>query len=157
MEGVAGARWQDDDQLHLTLRFLGDIDARVADDVAASLAQVRAPGFSLALAGLGTFDRRGRVHTLWAGIARPHDPLLHLQRKVEQACVRGGLAPETRAFAPHVTLARLNGSAAPVDGFLAAHAGFTSPAFPVTHFALYESHLGAAGSSYELIERYPLE
>lgn len=157
MDGVAGARWQDDEQLHLTLRFIGEIDARQADDVAAALGQVHAPGFELALTGLGTFAKKGRVHTLWAGVAAPHDPLLHLQRKIEHACQRAGLPPEPRAYAPHVTIARLSGATAPLDMFLAMHAGFASGRFAVAHFGLYESHLGAAGSMYELIERYPLE
>lgn len=157
MDGVAGARWQDDEQLHLTLRFVGEIDAPQADDLAAALGQVHAPAFELALAALGTFERRGRPHTLWAGVAPPLDPLLHLQRKIEQACQRAGLAPEPRAFAPHVTLARLSAATAPLGLYLASHGDFVSPRFPVGHFGLYESHLGAAGSVYELVERYPLE
>ena len=157
MDGVPGARWQDEDQLHLTLRFIGEVEPRLGDDVAAMLGQLCVPRFDLALAGVGTFARRGRPHTLWAGVARPHDALVHLQRKIEQACTRAGLAPEPRAFAPHVTLARLGASAGPLEPFLLRHDALATPPFPVTHFGLYESHLGAAGSTYDLVERYPLE
>lgn len=157
MDGVAGARWQDDDQLHLTLRFIGEVVPRVGDDIAAALGQVRVPPFALALAGVGTFAKKGRPHTLWAGLARPHEALFHLQRKIEHACVRAGLAPEPRAFAPHVTLARLSAASGPLEPFLLRHAALALPPFAVTHFGLYESHLGAAGSTYDLVERYPLE
>ena len=66
MGGIAGARWQDDDQLHLTLRFIGEVDRHVATDVAAALGSVRHPPFELAVSGVGTFDRKGRIDTLWA-------------------------------------------------------------------------------------------
>ena len=65
MEGVEGARWQYDEQLHLTLRFVGEVDARTADDLVGALSQVRAELFTLALRGVGSFERKGRVTSLW--------------------------------------------------------------------------------------------
>lgn len=156
MEGVAGARWQDDEQLHLTLRFIGEVEAPVADDVLAALRSVAHKPFALALNGVGSFGKGGRPHTLWAGVA-PHDEVAHLHRKVDQAIVRAGLAPERRAFAPHITIARMARSAGPADAFLARHAGLASPPFPVSAFGLYESHMGRGGASYELIERFTME
>ncbi|WP_203308394.1 RNA 2',3'-cyclic phosphodiesterase [Sphingomonas beigongshangi] len=156
--GVPGARWQDDEQLHLTLRFVGDVDRPVAEDVAAALGAVHAPAPRLTLAGVGRFAHRGRTEALWAGVA-PSDALRHLQRKVEQACVRAGLPPESRAFLPHVTLARFSRSAglAPeIEGWLAVHAGLTSPAFEPGHIILYESRLGGSGASYSPVLRWPL-
>ena len=155
MEGVAGARWQDDDQLHLTLRFIGEVDGRVADDVVAALAAVSHPPFIIALDGLGKFGSKGRVTALWAGV-KPHDALAHLHRKVDQALVRAGLAPERRAYLPHITLARFGREAGGLDSFLEMHAGLASPPFGVTHFALFESRLGQAGASYTIVERYAL-
>lgn len=156
MEGVAGARWQDDAQLHLTLRFIGEVDSHCADDVAAALAGVRQPRFEIALNGLGRFERRGRPEALWAGVA-PHDALDHLHRKVDQALVRAGLKPESRAYLPHITLARFGRDAGSLDPFLARHGGLSSTPFEVAYFSLFESHLGHSGAVYEPVERYPLD
>ena len=105
--GVPGARWQVDDQLHLTLRFVGEIDPRQADDLAAALAQINAAAPAVRLAGTGQFDHRGSADALWAGVA-PHDALTALHRKVDAACVRAGLPPDRRAYLPHITVARLS-------------------------------------------------
>ncbi|TKD50346.1 RNA 2',3'-cyclic phosphodiesterase [Sphingomonas baiyangensis] len=155
MGGVPGARWQDGDQLHATLRFIGEVERPLAEEVAIALGSLRAAPFALRVEGVGSFDRRGRVHTLWAGL-RPHDDIARLHRKVDQALAAIGLPREGRAYLPHVTLARMGGSAGPVDRFLADHAGLASPPFPVEHFYLYESTLGHEGARYEAIERYPL-
>lgn len=153
--GVPGARWQDDDQLHITLRFIGEIDRRVAEDCVAALSSVRSPPFELALAGVGRFDTRGRVNALWAGV-RPHEAIAALHRKIDAALVRTGLAPERRAYLPHVTLARLNAQAESVEPFLASHAGLVSERFAVEQFLLFESHLGRGGARYEAIARFAL-
>lgn len=155
MGGVQNARWQDDDQLHVTLRFVGEVDARAAEDAAAALAGIRAAPLELRLSGCGRFDTRGRPNAIWAGLA-PREPLAALHRKIDQALIRTGLAPERRAYLPHITLARLSGSAGPVDGFLADHAALTSPPFRVEHMTLYESTLGQGGAIYEPVERYAL-
>ncbi|ODP37119.1 RNA 2',3'-cyclic phosphodiesterase [Sphingomonas turrisvirgatae] len=155
MEGVPGARWQDDDQLHVTLRYIGEVDARTADDVAAALGGVHAAPLELRLSGCGIFDTRGRANALWAGVA-PREPLAALHRKLDQALVRVGLEPERRAYLPHITLARLGGGSPPLDRFVADHAGLASPPFRVEHMVLYESHLGQGGSIYEPVECYPL-
>jgi len=154
MGGVPGARWQDDDQLHLTLRFIGEVDRHVAGDVAAALGSVRHPPFAIALSGIGTFDRKGRIDTLWAGV-RPHDEVSALHRRIDQAMVRAGLEPEPRAFQPHITLARF-ARAGDLSGFATLHGRLSSDPFPVTHFGLYESTLGGEGARYELVERYAL-
>lgn len=154
--GIAGARWQDDDQLHLTLRFIGEVDARLADDIVVALARVRHPRFALALAGVGAFDRRGRIESLWAGVT-PHAPAAALHRKVDAALVRIGLAPERRAYLPHITLARFGRDAGSADGFLAAHAALAGATAEFAHICLYESRLGSEGARYTIVERYPLD
>lgn len=155
MGGVPGARWQEDPQLHLTLRFIGEVERPLAEDVAIALRNVRFPAIEVALDGVGQFDTRGRPNALWAGV-RPHDALTQLHQKVDQALVRAGLPPERRAYLPHITLARLNAGAGTTDRFLADHAGLSSPIFTLDHILLYESHLGREGASYEPIERYAL-
>jgi RNA 2',3'-cyclic 3'-phosphodiesterase len=155
MGGVSAARWQDDSQLHLTLRFIGEVERPLAEDVAVALANVHFPPVEVALHGVGQFDSRGRPSALWAGI-RPHDAATGLHKKVDQALVRCGLAPERRAYLPHITLARMNASAGTTERFLASHAGLASPLFGLDHFLLFESTLGREGAVYEAIERYPL-
>lgn len=155
MDGVEGARWQDDEQLHLTIRYVGAVERPIAEDIAVALQAVHAPALDLALAGVGRFDTGSRGRALWAGVT-PHDAVAALHRKVDHALVRAGLPPEGRAFLPHITLARLNRSSGPVDGFLAAHAALTSAAMRLDHLLLYESHLGPDGAWYEPVARYPL-
>ncbi|MBC7522650.1 MAG: RNA 2',3'-cyclic phosphodiesterase, partial [Sandarakinorhabdus sp.] len=99
MGGVAGARWQTDEQLHLTLRFIGEVDRHVADDIAAALATVNVAAFDLVLGDIGSFDHRGRTDTLWAGVA-PGAAVAALAARVDSALARVGLPPETRAFVP---------------------------------------------------------
>lgn len=158
MAGVPGARWQSDAQLHLTLRFVGEVDRRVAKDVAVALGSLRAPVPEVAIAGVGRFEHRGRTEALWAGVT-PHDALAALHRKVDRALVSAGLTPERRAYLPHVTLARLAGGAGAeveVAQWLARHAALVSAPFAMPDLILFESRLGRAGASYEAVAEWPL-
>lgn len=156
MHGISAARWQDDDQLHLTLRFIGEVDHHRAEDIAAALGALHAPAISARIAGVGLFDRKGHPHTVWAGV-EPLAPLAGLHRKVDQLLARAGVAAETRAFVPHITLARLNRTAGPVAPFLAQSGGLVSPSFDFTHVILYESELAHGGARYHPVARYPLD
>jgi 2'-5' RNA ligase len=154
MEGDRDLRWQSDEQLHLTLRFIGEVERPVAEDIAAALAQIRFPRFSLALDGVGRFEKH-RHGTLWAGV-QPRDQLNSLAAKVERACKSAGIEPERRAFHPHVTLARWKGRAPGVDRFLEQNGNLMSDPWPVDEFVLYESRLGREGAHYEPVAIYPL-
>lgn len=156
MGGVPAARWQSDDQLHITLRFIGEVDRHQAEDIAAALGHVRHPGFALALAGGGSFERNGRVDALWLGIS-PREPIKALHDKVDRVIRQVGVAPDARAFLPHITLARFPRSAAPPAGLGAGIAPPPLDPFAVTSFALFESHLGSEGAVYDTIARYPLD
>jgi 2'-5' RNA ligase len=156
MGGISKARWQRDDQLHLTLRFIGEVDHHRADDIHAALGAIHHPRFEIALHGIGVFDRRGRPDAVWAGVA-PHDSLRLLHKKIDQASVRIGIAPEQRAYLPHITLARLKRDSGPVGGLLEQAGGLASAMFAVDHFALFESDLSPDGAVYSLIERYGLD
>ncbi|PCG15213.1 MULTISPECIES: RNA 2',3'-cyclic phosphodiesterase [Sphingomonas] len=158
MEALPGARWQDDDQLHVTVRFLGDVDRHQAEDVAATLANIAAPAPVVRIDGVGTFDRRGIVDTLWAKVV-PGEALAALHRKVDQALGRAGVAPDPRRYLPHVTLARFgrhSADPAAIARWVAEHAGLATPAFALPHLILYESHLSADGARYEPVARWPL-
>src|SRR3546814_10128987 len=93
MGGVRAARWQNDEQLHLTLRFIGEVDRPIAEDVVAALGSVHAPPITAAIAGVGRFEKRGRTDAIWAGVA-PGDALAALQAKVDRALVRLGRSEE---------------------------------------------------------------
>jgi RNA 2',3'-cyclic 3'-phosphodiesterase len=153
--GVPGAKWQREDQMHLTLRFIGEVDERTAHDIDEALATVRAPAFTLELAGIGDFGGR-EPHALWAGV-RANDALIHLEKKVESVLVRVGLDAETRKYTPHVTLARLrNAPRNKVAEFIAHHSLFTSGPIPIGEFALYSSQLGSGGAVYRVERTYAL-
>ncbi|HEX8668157.1 MAG TPA: RNA 2',3'-cyclic phosphodiesterase [Allosphingosinicella sp.] len=156
MGGISGARWQTDDQIHLTLRFIGEVDRHLARDIDAALASVHHPRFEIALDGLGFFDRRGDPVTLWAGL-RPHEPLRTLHKKIDQALTSAGVAPDRRAYVPHITLARLSRGSGPVRDFIQGCGGLGSASFPVDEFRLYESRLTPEGADYTIVERYSLD
>lgn len=156
MGGIAGARWQDDDQLHLTLRFIGNADRHQANDLAASLGTIRFTPFAISLSGLGQFERKGRVDTLWAGV-EPRDTLTQLHRKIDRACVSAGFPADDRAHLPHITLARLSRSSGATEPFLASHAGVSSPPFLIDEFILFESHLTQSGARYEMTAVFPAD
>ena len=159
MDGVPAARWQDDEQLHLTLRFVGEVERPQAEDLAAALGHVHLPAAPVvALAGVGSFGQRGRADTLWAGIA-PAAVLADLHARVERACAQAGLPPERRRYHPHVTVARLARSAGAgpaLDAWLARHAALASEPFALPHLILYRSHLARGGAAYETVARWPL-
>jgi 2'-5' RNA ligase len=153
MGGVAGARWQRDDQLHLTLRFIGDADRHQARDIAAALGGVNVVPFQLSLAAPGTFDKRGRIDALWVGVT-PQEAVAALARRIDQALQRVGVAAESRAFVPHITVARFGRDIGPLGAFPLQP--LPVQAFDINGFALWESRLSHDGSDYRIIERYPL-
>ncbi len=155
--GVPGARWVDTDNMHVSLRFIGEVDSIQAEDIDAALTDVRQPAFRLALCGVGCFDSGRKVRTVWAGVAKS-DGLAHLREKVESAIVRAGFEPERRKFKPHVTLARFkNTPSRRVGPYLETHNTFATGPFPVTRFHLLRSYLGHGGAQYQTIADYPLE
>jgi 2'-5' RNA ligase len=155
MDDSADFRWQDEAQLHLTLRFVGEVDRPLADDLADALGKIRGEPFAARIAGVGRFEQRSSG-ALWAGV-EPKAPLAALAAKVERACQSVGLEPERRAFHPHITLARWKGRRTrEVEAFLERHGGLVSEPFDVGAFGLFESHLSRHSAHYEEVEGYPL-
>jgi 2'-5' RNA ligase len=155
MGSVSGARWQSDEQLHLTLAFLGEVDGAAAEALDAGLTMIHAAPVPLRFAGAGSFSSRGRVHSLWIG-AEPRDALAALSNKVTRAARQAGITVEDRAFVPHITVARLNASCGPVDSYLQQWSDLSSESHRVGSFGLYESQLGQGGSAYQLLADYRL-
>ncbi|HEY4113168.1 MAG TPA: RNA 2',3'-cyclic phosphodiesterase [Rhizomicrobium sp.] len=153
--GVPGARWMGREQLHLTLRFIGEVDERHANAIDDALSAIVAPRFTLELKGIGEFGGK-HPRALRVGVA-PNETLMRLQRKIESALQRIGLPPEERKYTPHVTLARLRGTPpGRVMDFLADHALYASGPFDVAEFILYSSQTTPNGSLYVAERNYPL-
>lgn len=152
--GLASARWQNDAQLHVTLRFIGDVDRHMADALVLALRRERFDRVAARPEGFGQFDRRGRIDQLWAGLA-PRDPLAALHKRIDRLCVGCGLEPEARRFVPHITLARFARSTAPSAEQLAAWMSAQPPLpgdlFAFDRLALMESQMGHDGSIYEVL------
>ena len=153
--GVPGARWQSREQLHLTLRFIGEVDGADVRAIDDALAGIDAPAFELQLHGVGQFGNK-QPHTLWAA-ARENEMLEHLARKVDTAIRKVGQPQDAHKFMPHVTLARLrHPDLDKIREWLSAHALFTSDQFAVDAFCLYSSKLTSDGSVYRVEQEYPL-
>jgi RNA 2',3'-cyclic 3'-phosphodiesterase len=148
-------RWQDEAQLHLTLRFVGEVDRPVAEDLADALGRIRASQFSARIAGVGRFEQRSSG-ALWAGV-EPKAPLAALAAKMERVCLAVGLEPERRAFFPHITLARWKGRRRrEVADFLQRRRDLSSAPFDVAEYTLFESRLSRHGAHYEPVASYNL-
>ena len=153
---IPGARWIDQENLHLTLRFIGEVAGPEAEDIDLALSRIDAPAFDLTLRGLGHFENGGEPSALWADIA-PCPALTVLQEKVDSALRRAGIRYDKRNFRAHVTLARLRSSPiGRVRSFLRDRAAFTADPFLVDRFTLFSSHLGKRGAQYAAEADYPL-
>ncbi|WP_366553386.1 RNA 2',3'-cyclic phosphodiesterase [Aquibaculum sediminis] len=155
--GLPGARWVPPENLHLTLRFLGDVDNGLARDIDDALHGMDFPRFELTLSGIGVFTEGKRINTLWVGVEN-NPKLERLQAKVDQASVRAGVKPDRRKFKPHVTLARGRIEHGPkLERFLMEHSLFRLHPFTVDAFTLFSSHLQSGGPLYVPEVTYPLE
>jgi 2'-5' RNA ligase len=153
--GLPGARWIEQENYHLTLRFIGDIDDLLAQEIAMLLSKVRRRSFDLRLDGLASFGGR-RPRAIFAA-AEPSAPLMELQAEQERLLRRAGLEPEGRKFTPHVTLARLRDSSSrQVADYLATRGHFQSRSFPVARFVLFSSKSSVGGGPYVVEAAYPL-
>ena len=152
--GLPGARWTDDDQMHLTLRFIGEVDRFLFDDIRKNLFEVQFDPFDLVLEGVGCFPTRGKPQVLWAGVERS-EPLVSLRNRVERVVAQTGVEPEGRKFSPHITLARLKDTPqSHLNEYLAEHISFQTEPFEVEEFHLYSSVLTSKGAIHEKEETY---
>lgn len=154
--GLPGARWVSPEHLHLTLRFIGEVDSTVFRDVREALHEVRGNSFTMQLDGVGFFPPRGKPRVVWVGI-RKSDHLVQLRNRVEAVLVKTGLEPEGRKYSPHITLARLkNTPSSKVASFLTHNSMFITEEFPVNEFFLYSSVLNSKGAKHYIENGYSL-
>lgn len=153
--GLPGARWIDVENYHMTLRFIGDVEGHVADEIANALDRVRRPAFSLTLSGVDAFGTK-KPHSIYAG-ARASADLNALQSEIDRICRRLGVGADPRKFTPHVTLARLrNSSPADVAKYLSARGNFAAMPFRVARFVLMSARESVGGGPYVIEEAWPL-
>lgn len=153
--GVFGARWLEPENYHITLRFIGDIDARTADDIADELDDVRRAPLDVQFDGLSWFGG-DKPRAIVARI-KPTAELLDLQATHERRLRRLGLPPETRSYQPHVTLARLRQvSPMAMADYLGSRGGLSAPGFEASRFVLYSARDSVGGGPYLVEAAYPL-
>jgi RNA 2',3'-cyclic 3'-phosphodiesterase len=153
---LAGAKWVAPENMHITLRFVGDIDGRTADEFASLLAGVRVRPFAVSIRGVGAFGGR-EPKVLWAGVEAGEE-LDTLYRANERAARGAGLEPEGRAFKAHVTLARMrSGRQAAVARFLEENGDLRTEPFTATRFVLLSARPGSGGGPYVVEAEFPFE
>ena len=153
---LPGARRVPREQLHLTLRFIGEVDEETYQAVRKALTEATDAPFPLALKGIGHFPPGKNPRVLWVGLAGSA-PLLELQQRVELALVGAGIPPDERKFSPHLTLARLKETPPDKVAVLEErYREFGAGPFPVTEFHLYASTLNRAGAVHTRVATYRL-
>jgi 2'-5' RNA ligase len=153
--GLPGARWIDPENYHVTLRFIGDVDDDIAQEIAWLLGKVRRKDFELRLDGLQSFGGR-KPRAVIAAVA-PSQSVMELQAEHERLLRRVGLDPEARKYTPHVTLARLRDSSSrDVADYLSTRAALFSSSFRVSRFVLFSARASVGGGPYVVEADYPL-
>lgn len=146
---LRGLRWLAAEQMHLTVSFLGDVDAEAEPKLREKLNAIKVAPFFLPITGLGIFPGRGRPKIIWIGVGAGHPHLFQLYKRVQEAVLGAGLEPDLRPWHPHITLARgRDASAESVRPFLKAHGDFEAGMVHVESFHLNSSALTPAGSVY---------
>jgi RNA 2',3'-cyclic 3'-phosphodiesterase len=154
--GLPGARWIDVENYHITLRFIGDVDGRTADEIVNRLDRIDREEFQINLSGIGSFGSK-KPHSVWAGVS-PSPDLTALQAEIERICQRIGLPPDPRKFMPHVTLARLRSARVEdVVHYLSGRGNFHTLPFLVGRFVLMSSKESVGGGPYLTEEIFPLQ
>lgn len=154
--GIPGAKWVEPDQIHLTVRFIGDVDGALFHDIKNILNEIKLAPFDLHMKGMGHFPPRGAPRVIWAGIERS-ESLQLLRKKIDAALIKIRVGPENRKFSPHITLARLkNTPQHKIGNFLAGNNMFSQEPFQVKDFRLYSSVLTPKGAIHKVERIYQL-
>lgn len=154
---IPGARPVPEEQIHLTLRFIGEVDGSMYKDIRTALAGIESGPLKISIRGTGHFPPRGAPRVLWAGV-EPRGDVLILRNKINHHLRLCGVEAERRKYHPHLTIARLkNSSARRVADFLAGNALLESPPFTINQVHLFSSLLTPNGAVHRIEASYPLE
>lgn len=158
-EPIEGVSWTPPENLHLTLRFIGESTEEQQQRLEAALERVKVEPFILPVADTGIFPPRGRPKVLWAGLGHAHTRLFQLRQRVDDTLLSVALELDVRHFHPHFTLGRLreNTDEKALARFLRKNAGFEAPPFRVEEFQLYASELRPTGAEYSVVRRFRLQ
>lgn len=153
---IPNARPVPDHQLHITLKFIGEVDGTTFLDIQDVLGGIRQPKFSLTLKGVGVFPPRGTPRILWAGV-NPVKNTITLRNSIDRELAAINIPREKKKYTPHLTLARLKNCPIPhLQQFLAGNTFLQTPDFPVETFNLYSSRLTQKGALHTLEGSYSL-
>ncbi len=158
-EPVRSVAWTPPHQFHLTLRFIGEVEATRLASIERALGPIRVEPFILPVAGVGAFPPGRPPRVLWAGIGAGHPRLHQLRQRVDDALLASGLSNlDVRVFHPHFTLGRCGhgASTGAVSNFLKRHREFEAPPFRVEAFTLYQSTLAPGGARHTPLLRVDL-
>ena len=148
---LTGLCWLAEEQFHLTLSFLGDVEAPAEDRLREALREVRVPPFFLPLCGIGVFNARGRPSVVWAGVGKGHPHLFALHRRIQDAVLHVGLEADLKPFHPHITIGRAKGiSRQALQPFIRRYAETNFGMLEVTGFELFSSVLTAEGAIHHV-------
>lgn len=147
------------ENIHLTLKFFGNVDTKKLPRISDTLARVAKEfsSFSISIGGTGVFPNPRRTQVLWIGVQDPSGKLSELQRRIEDECAKEGFEKENRAYRPHLTIARIRrpeGARELTEAHL--NTKFSETDVDVTEFVLFRSELSPKGSRYTPISRHEL-
>ncbi len=152
------ARWTSQKNFHLTLRFLGDIETDVEENLIQELAKTEVRSFTLPIEGLGKFPPRGRPAIVWAGCGKGHPNLFQLRQQVDDLLIQLGIDCEMNDFIPHITLGRCKDSPLrQIEHYLKEFKSLEGPVFKVETFTLFESRLSPQGPKYFPVDEFRLQ
>lgn len=156
--GIPGANWVPPENYHISLRFIGEVNETIKEDIAEALEDIAFPTFKISLQGIGIFSQKDIPHHLWIK-PTPEESLINLYRKIETHLTNQlSLKAETRKFTPHLTIAKLkDANVGKVGQFIEWHNLFKTPEFEITEYALYQSHLTNNGPIYQPLDLYDLD
>lgn len=153
---IDGILWQRAEQMHLTLKFVGEVDHQKAKELREQLTDIQHPGSAISIEGIGYFPEGKQPKVVWAGVEK-NEWLVELHQKVERCCEQIGVAPESRPFKPHITLGRVKGaSKRTVNSFINQHKKFAVTEMPVNEYVLYESKLEPDGAKHSRLQAFAL-
>ena len=156
---LPGVQWTPTENLHLTLRFIGNCDAGRQEALAVALSRVRVEPFILPVGGVGLFPTRGPAKVLWAGVGRAHTRLFQLRKQVDEALLSVDPGIDVHSFLPHFTLGRITADydSRALAAYLVKSGSFEAPPFRVDCFQLMASQLRTGHPPfYKTVQSFPL-